>query len=224
VIKPADDTKRVPRNYLKVAQLKHGTDWQPAPRAMRTLLDFMEKEVGLNVDKRREKIEVNHPDIVNFKFLYMHGSKEFSFRTQDLDKLRFNLVTGGLLLADACCGKEAFDRSFRKFAEQLFPDKKLEPIPAGDELYGPELNGERIDDKNIRCRTKRADGRGAEAEYRPMAPALEGIKVDGRWVIIYSKYDIGCALEKHQSLDCLGYNHESALRLGKAAVLYVLKR
>jgi hypothetical protein len=39
-------------------------------------------------------------------------------------------------------------------------------------------------------------------------------------VVIYSKYDIGCALEKHQSGDCLGYTYDSALALAKAAVLY----
>ena len=64
-----------------------------------------------------------------------------------------------------------------------------------------------------------------------MRPALEGIRVwldekhkDYRWVVIYSRYDIGCALEKHQSSDCLGHDYESALRLGSAVVLYALQR
>ncbi len=53
---------------------------------------------------------------------------------------------------------------------------------------------------------------------------LEGIQVDGRWVIIYSKYDVGCAIEGHKSADCLGYDKESALKIGAAVVLYSLKR
>jgi len=56
-----------------------------------------------------------------------------------------------------------------------------------------------------------------------VAPYLEGIKIDGRWAVIYSKYDIGCALEKHQSSDCLGHDHASALRLASAAVLYAMQ-
>ncbi len=44
-------------------------------------------------------------------------------------------------------------------------------------------------------------------------PSLEGVKIRDRWVILYSKYDIGCALERHQSLDCLGYHPESAFGL-----------
>ena len=53
---------------------------------------------------------------------------------------------------------------------------------------------------------------------------LEGIKVDGRWAVIYSRYDIGCALEKNKSSACKGYDPESAMRLATAALLYALKR
>jgi hypothetical protein len=53
---------------------------------------------------------------------------------------------------------------------------------------------------------------------------LEGIKIDGRWVVVYSKYDLGCAIEGHKSADCLGYDKESALRIASAVVLYALKR
>jgi hypothetical protein len=43
-------------------------------------------------------------------------------------------------------------------------------------------------------------------------------------MVIDSKYDIGCALEKHASTECLGHDHESAVRLASAIVLYALKR
>jgi hypothetical protein len=225
VIKPLDPNEKVPRNYLKVAQLKHGTDWQPAPRAMRILLDHLENEVGLNVDKVRRKIRVDAPDLTDYKFMYMHGSKSFSFERKKLEKLKFNLESGGLLFADACCGSKQFDKSFRVFVKELFPDRQLQPIPVEKEdLYSEQLNGEAINEKNIRCRVKRSEGKETAPGYRAMAPALEGIKIDNRWAIIYSKYDIGCALEKHQSTDCIGYDHASALRLGKAAILYALKR
>ena len=53
---------------------------------------------------------------------------------------------------------------------------------------------------------------------------LEGIKIDGRWVVIYSKYDVGCAIEGHKAADCLGHDKDSALRIAAAVVLYSLKR
>jgi hypothetical protein len=105
---------------------------------------------------------------------------------------------------------------------QVFPDQKLEPIPLDDVLYSSELNGQPI--TTVRCRRERADGTGAAPEFGEVPPFLEGIKYNNRWVVIYSKYDLGCALEKHQSSDCLGHDHESALRLAGAVVLYALKR
>lgn len=99
----------------------------------------------------------------------------------------------------------------------LFPKHKLEPIPGEDLLFSQELNGEILGENVIRARTEKG---GA---MRNMPPSLEGIKINNRWVVIYSKYDIGCALERHQAPDCLGYHPESAFKLGAAAVLYCLR-
>jgi hypothetical protein len=220
-----DPVATPPRGFLKVAQLKYTGDWQPAPRAMGNLMAYLKKQAGLNVSLETTPMPVDNPSVVDYKFLYMHGRGKVEYKENQLEKLRFNLKTGGLLLADACCGNKAFDESFRKLVKQLLPKYKLERIPTNDELFSKELNGylrEGLTAKNIRCRIERPDGKGPNAEFQNMAPWLEGIKIDGRWVVIYSKYDIGCALEQHQSTDCLGYEPKSAFRLAAAAVLYTL--
>ncbi|MGF1578821.1 MAG: DUF4159 domain-containing protein [Gemmataceae bacterium] len=214
-------TKTPPRGYLKVAQLRHGGEWAVAPRAMAMLMRHMNSFAGLEVAVNKEDLHIDHEDLPKFKFLYMHGRKPFEFGLADnprqLDPLRFNLNNGGLLLADACCGSKAFDTSFRKFAKQLFPEQKLEPVPTDDILYSAKLNGTGLTEETIRGRTI------AGKLMTKMAPQLEGIKVDNRWVILYSKYDIGCALERKQSTECRGYDHKSALRIGAAAILYMLR-
>ena len=215
------DRGRIRRGFLKVAQLRHEGDWQPAPNAMRNLMDNLRKGAKLDVDLETRAINASDTHLADYRFLYMHGRGNFALSPQGLKNLRTDLETGGLLFADACCGKKAFDTSFRELAAKLFPDKKLEVIPAGDDLYSQDLNGEAI--TRIRCRTDSASDAGP-AEFKSMSPQLEGIKIQSRWVIIYSKYDIGCALEKHQTTDCLGHDHKSAITLGSAAVLYALKR
>jgi hypothetical protein len=65
---------------------------------------------------------------------------------------------------------------------------------------------------------------GGKAELKALPPALEGVKYKGRWIVLYSKIDIGCALEKHSSSGCISHDHDSALRLARAAVLYALTR
>jgi hypothetical protein len=220
-----DVQQEVRRGYLQVAQLHYaGADWQPAPKAMRNLMDEMRK-VGIDVVLKTEEVRPTSEAVRNYWFTYMHGRQPFtSPSTEELKHLRFRLEHGGLLLADACCGSKAFDESFRKFVENLFPDKKLklEPIPLDDELFGKELNGVTI--TQVRCRREGPGGQGADTEYRSVAPALEGIKINGRWAVIYSRYDLGCALEKHKSPDCKGHDYPSAVMLGKAAVLYALNR
>ena len=116
---------------------------------------------------------------------------------------------------------EKFDGAFREFIKKAFPSQKLQAIPDTDYLYGSELNGATIG--NVRCRMEKADG-SAESSFKDTKPMLEGIKIDGRWVVIYSKYDIGCALEKNKSSACKGYDPESAMKLATAAVLYSLKK
>lgn len=222
VIDTKDDQRKVPRGFLKVAQLRHEGDWQPAPKAMRNLMLYLRDKPRLDVAVQTEPIAPGHGDIADFKFLYLHGRAAFSFTDDELANLRANLKTGGFLLADACCGKKAFDASFREFAARLFPDKKLEPIPLSDELYGKELNGTEI--RLVRCRREKEDGSGPETEYHDVPPWLEGIKHNNRWIVVYSRYDLGCALEKHPSSDCLGHDHDSAIKLASAAVYYALKR
>jgi hypothetical protein len=190
---------------------------------MRNLMSEVRK-AGLDVVLETAEVPPSVENVVRYRFLYMHGRAGFEERAKDLQHLHFNLTSGGLLLADACCGSPAFDTSFRKFMEVLWAEEKLklEPIPLSDELFGKELNGEQI--TQVRCRRRKADGKGVDPEYRLVRPDLEGIKYNGRWVVIYSKYDLGCALERHKSSDCLGHDYDSAVRLGRAAVLYALRR
>ena len=49
---------------------------------------------------------------------------------------------------------------------------------------------------------------------------LEGVRINGHWAIIYSKYDIGCALERHTGIECKGYTYESALKIAGNIVIY----
>jgi hypothetical protein len=220
---PRDDAKdKGSRGYLKVAQLiDYNNDSHPAPVAMRNLMAEVGK-AGIDVELGTKQVAFTSRSLTDYRFIYMHGRGGFTVKDDDLKKLRFILdESGGLLLADACCGSQDFDASFRKMAEQLWKDHKLEPIPPEDELYSAELNGQEI--KNVKRRQRSPDGKSVEREFAEVKPALEGIKIDGRWVVIYSRNDIGCALEGKLASGCLGHDHDSAVRLGRAAVLYALK-
>jgi hypothetical protein len=187
---------------------------------------YLGQNAKLDVALTSEVLRPGDNNLPKYKFMYLHGRKPVSFTPDEADNVKANLQTGGLLLADAACndfkGWKEFDRSFRDAMEKMW-GKKLEQIPSSDPLFKIAQQAG-INLGNVKCRREAPDGSGPEKEMRSYQVWLEGIKVDGRWVVVYSKYDIGCAIEGHKSADCLGHDKESALRIAAAVVLYSLKR
>ena len=217
---PAAEDKSPPNGFVKPAQIRIPGEPPPAPGAMRNLMAHLRDAAGLDTVLGTEQLQVNDPELFKYKFVYMHGRKRFQFDTDEQANLKANLKSGGLLFADACCGKPEFDAAFRDMVKKLYPDHKLELIPLDDELYSAKLGGRAV--RTVK-RREQAGGDGPDGGYRALPPYLEGVRIDGRWVVIYSKYDIGCALEGHKASDCLGHTRDSAMELATAAMLYALK-
>ncbi|MGH7172755.1 MAG: DUF4159 domain-containing protein, partial [Gemmataceae bacterium] len=81
VLIPFDDSKeRVRRGYLKVGQLQYtptgGGDWRPAPKAMRNLMSEVRK-AGLDVLLETVPVYPSVENVLNYRFLYMHGRSGF---------------------------------------------------------------------------------------------------------------------------------------------------
>ncbi|HZW29390.1 MAG TPA: DUF4159 domain-containing protein, partial [Isosphaeraceae bacterium] len=122
---------------------------------------------------------------------------------EDLDALRRHLVPGGgTLFADATCGRPAFDAAFRRLVAELLPDRKLVPIPRDDELYTDAMGFDLSQCRYTKCAGGITD-----------SPRLEGVKIDGHWAIIYSKYGIGCVLDRDHDGGCQGYLRNDAIRI-----------
>ncbi len=133
--------------------------------------------------------------------------------------MRKYLEQGGVLFADSCCGAKLFDKSFREAMLQIFPDKPLARIPLEHELFSEEIGQ---DVRRLKRRVLEGAGPNAGADVREMETVLEGIELDGRYAVIYSKYDLSCALERQSTIQCEGYTPEDAVKLGTNIVLYSL--
>jgi hypothetical protein len=200
------------RGALHIAKLKHAGDWNVAPLAIPNLTTLLRDKLQFDVVINHREILPRDPNLVNYPLLYIHGRAALAFDADDLAVLRRHLEPGGgTIFADAACGSPSFDASFRRFVKDLFPDNPLVPIPKDDELYTKKTGYDLSD-----VQYTKAAGGGRDF------PLLEGVKINGHWAIIYSKYDLGCALERAQgqALDCKGYTHESALRIAANIVIY----
>ena len=208
----------VRRGLLQVAQLRHTGGWDTAPTAARNLLLALNRTYGLTASTRPTSILPTDPELENFGLAVMHGRHRFAMSKEEIDRLREYLLNGRVLFADACCGSSTFDTSFRRFAEQLFPEKELKRIPVTHELFTTETGH---DLRTVKRRTKEASvDQTINGNLIETKPHLEGIEVNGRLVVIYSKYDISCALERQASVACAGYTSEDAVRLAVNVVLY----
>ena len=218
-IQRPDNTERIERGLLQIARLRHNGGWDTAPRAARNLLLALNETVGVTASTKVEAIPATLDEMTRFPLICMHGRYRFQMPSQQQEAVREYLKRGGVLFADACCGSSQFDRSFRDLIRQLFPDQEFKQIPADHELYSATTG------HDIREVTRRRLVPGEKTAALSMKvekgpPLLEGIEVDGRFVVIYSRYDISCALEHQASLSCDGYVEADAARLAVNVVLY----
>ena len=69
-----------------------------------------------------------------------------------------------------------------------------------------------------------AGAKPGTARTRLTEPQLEGIRIGDRWAVIFSPYDISCALESREALGCRGYTQQDAARIGLNVLLYSLNQ
>ncbi len=58
----------------------------------------------------------------------------------------------------------------------------------------------------------------------PIPEELEGLKIGDRYAVIFSTYDLSCALERQDTMECQGYTRDDAARIGLNVLLYSLQQ
>jgi hypothetical protein len=213
--KPQD----INRGLMEIAQIKHAGGWDTAPKALENLLEGLNQTVGMNASTKRRIVRIELEDLKRFPIAYMHGRYRFSLSVQERNALRDYLSRGAVLFADACCGSEQFDRSFRDLVLQLYPDNPMKRIPLDHEIFSDAV-GRKIETLNVRKLVTGGANATLQKKTERIPPVLEGVGIDGRLSVIYSKYDISCALENQASLACDGYLEKDAMQLAINIVLY----
>ncbi len=187
-------------------------------------MDSAGRELRVRAHVREEPLDLTDPSLFDYHLLFMHGRTAFRLTDAERQRLKQYLERGGMLLADSICASRAFSESFRREISAIFPNRKLERIPVSDPLLSTAYGGSDL--QMVSRRDPEATGRGGplEAVTHKVPPDLEGIKFGDHWGVIFSQYDLSCALEKHDSLECRGYSREDAARIGLNVVLYSLQQ
>ena len=192
-----------------------------APAALPNLQRALNQEAGLRVSTDLRDLAITDNKLFDYHLVFMHGRHEFRLSDAERKQLRLFLERGGMILADAVCASPAFDRAFRREIVRDLPrDLRCSASPR-------IIRCSRRNTAASTCAPSRAATRSAAKGGRRPAcgkvePELEGLKLGTRYAVIYSPYDLSCALESHESLECKGYIREDAARIGINVVLYSL--
>ncbi len=215
---------KVERGKIYVAKLRHPGGCDAAPRALVNLMEAARSQlkVDLRVDLHPLLIDIG-PGIFEYPLVFMHGRNSFRLTDQERATLKTYVQRGGVLFADAICSNKAFTESFRHEMATIFPEHALERIPASDPMLTTTYGGFDLATVSRRDPQPGVGDGPLNVAVRRVPPELEGIRMDDRYGVIFSQFDLSCALEKHDSLECRGYTREDAARIGLNVLLYALQ-
>jgi len=214
VVRTEADNTPLPPSALYMGQLMHDGDWRPDSKALPNLARFLHDQADVDIVPQAIPLRATDEALRQHPIIFMTGHFPFRLTAEEIQALRRHLERGGFLFADACCGRKAFDASFRRMVAELFPGGRLEPLPATHPILSGEL-GFRLD---------RVQYRPAVLAEQPnlCTPVLEGVTVEGRTALVYSPYSIGCPLDGHFCYGCRGLEPYDARKLAANIVLYAL--
>jgi len=212
IIVDLQEQVRVRRVAIELAKLRHGGGWDIAQLAVPNLMAYLRDQANLDVVLKPRDLPLLDKNLRKYPVSFMEGKTRFKLPDDQLKALREYLDLGGFVMANAICGSVAFDESFREMVAQLYPGRQMVQLKRMHDLYK----------KTWFVIDKVKYSRGVDPNMTD--PILEGLEVNGRLVIVYSKFDLSCALERHPTFACRGYSTKDAFRVAANILLYALRQ
>jgi len=144
-------------------------------------------QTNLRVNKTFCPVRLDADALFDYPFCVMSGNDDFSLTTKERQQLRQYLTRGGFLLASPGCSDEKWDAAFRREIKACFPEYPLHDIPMTHPIFSivnpiPHL-----------------------MEKHGNLVSLEGLEINGRLVLVYSKEGLN-DVENASGCCCCGGN------------------
>jgi hypothetical protein len=185
---------------------------------------YVRQEVELRALVEHRVVPATSEKLFEYPLLFTHGRRGFRWNAAERKALADYIANGGFLFADAICASPEFADSFRAEMEAIFPGQKLERIPVNHPLFSNEFGGFDLSRVTLNDPLLREDGGRLDARRSQTTPVLEGLQVNGRFAIVFSPYDISCALESSSTLECKGYIKVDAARMATNVILFAMQQ
>lgn len=191
---------------LKIAKLKYngGGDWYANKTALPNLIEFCNRELGMNLAPEEDIVEVGSRDLFLYPYIYMTGHGNVVFSSDEAANLRKYLVGGGFLHIDDNYGLDKFVRLELK---KVFPELELVELPYDHPIYHQKFDFPRGLPK-----IHEHDGKPAQGF---------GLIYNGRLVVFYSyESDLGNGWEDPKIHNDPAEKRLQALRMGANIIAY----
>ncbi len=124
---------------------------------------------NLNVGKNFVPVRLDADNVFDFPFCVWSGEENFSLTKKERDNLRKYLLNGGFILSSPGCSDPNWDKALRKELQLIFPEHKMVKLPMSHPVFSTVNQIARLTDKQ------------GKVAY------VEGMEVNGRLVMVYSK-------------------------------------
>ncbi|GJM61933.1 MULTISPECIES: DUF4159 domain-containing protein [Persicobacter] len=191
---------------LKIAKLKYngGGDWYANKTALPNLIQFCNQNIGTDIDRQEEIVEVGSSDIFLYPFLYLTGHGNVVFTDQEAENLRRYLIAGGFLHIDDNYGLDQFIRLEMK---KVFPELDFVELPHDHKIFHTKY-----DFKKGLPKIHEHDGKPAQGF---------GLLYEGKLVCFYTyESDLGNGWEDQRIYNDPEEVRQQALRMGANIITY----
>ena len=162
------------------------------------------RETNLNVAKNFYPVKLESDSLFDTPFCVFSGDKSFTLQQKERENLKKYLQHGGFILASPSCSDENWDKSFRKELKLCFPDRDLSRIPMSHAIFSTVKKIPRLTDKYGK-------------------PALiEGLEIDGRLVLVYSKEGLNDVSNAKGCCCCGGNQINECVQVNVNVLTYAL--
>lgn len=209
------------RGVLRIPKLAAATDSQEANRALPNLTTMLRDKFSVRVMPVETEVPLDAEALSAFPIVWFHGRTDFVWSDSDRQELRKYIDNGGVVLADSICGSEAFAKAFRREWKAAIPESPLESMPPDHPAMTAQFG---YDLSNVTLRKPSAGAKGITISKRKTSPAIEFAMHKGLVAAYLSPYDLSCALESSNSIQCPGYDTTDAAKIGINLILYSMQQ
>jgi hypothetical protein len=196
---------------VSFAQVVYDGVWKTRHAGLSVMLQTFNARTGIPVKFGLKELRLTDAAIFNSPVIYMTGHEQFDLSKEEKAALKRYIENGGMLFAEACCGRKGFDASFREMIRSVLPDKPLARIPVTSNIFKEPNN---ITAVGVTPALMQESGQ-ARTE-----PQLLGIEVNGNYGVIYSPFGLAGGWEMSQSPYARGVNDVSAIQMGQNILMY----